>query len=135
MGYSKRSSKRKVYSTTGLPQETSVCVCSVTQLCLILCKPTDCSSLSSSVCGILQATILEWVAISYSKGSSQPRDPTCISCISWIGRRIFFFTTKLLGCPSGNKKNLKQPNLPPKGLNKRKKKKKNPSPESEERRK
>ena len=91
MGYSKRSSKRKVYSTRGLPQETSVRVCSVTQLCLILCKPMDCSSLSSSVCGILQARILEWVAISYSKGSSQPRDPTCISCISWIGRRTFFF--------------------------------------------
>ena len=44
----------------------------------------------SSVHGIFQARILEWVAISYSRGSSQPRDWTHISCISCIGRWILY---------------------------------------------
>ena len=44
-----------------------VCVSSVTQSCLTLCDPTDCSPPGSSVHGIFQARILEWVAISYSK--------------------------------------------------------------------
>ena len=43
------------------------------QLCLTLCNPVDRSPPGSSVHGILQARILEWVAISYSRGSSQPR--------------------------------------------------------------
>ena len=46
----------------------------VTQLWLTLCDPMDCSSLVSSVLEILQARILEWVAITFSRGSSQPRD-------------------------------------------------------------
>ena len=46
----------------------------VAKLCLTLCYPTDCSPPGSYVHGISQARILEWVAISYSKGSSQPRD-------------------------------------------------------------
>ena len=52
--------------------------CSVlvlTQSCLSLCDPVDCSLLSSSARGSLQATILEWVAIPFSRGSSQPREP------------------------------------------------------------
>ena len=51
----------------------------------------DCCPPGSSVHGVLQASILEWVAISSSRGSSRPRDQTCISCISCISRR--FFTT------------------------------------------
>ena len=47
-----------------------------------------CSPQVSSVPGILQARILEWVAISYSKGSSWPRDQTPVSCISYTGRQI-----------------------------------------------
>ena len=50
----------------------------VTQSCLTLCGPMDCSS-PGSVHGILQARILEWVAISFSRISSQPRDGTSIS--------------------------------------------------------
>ena len=46
----------------------------VTQLCLSLCDSIDCSPPGSSVLGILQARILEWVAIPFSRGSSQPRD-------------------------------------------------------------
>ena len=44
------------------------------QLCLILCDPMDCSLSGSSVYGILQVRILEWVAISYSTGSFRSRD-------------------------------------------------------------
>ena len=44
----------------------------VAQSCMTLCDPMDCSLLGYSVHGILQARILEWVAISFSKGSSQP---------------------------------------------------------------
>ena len=46
----------------------------VTQSCPILCDPIDCSLPGSSVCRILQARLLEWVAISFSRGSAQPRD-------------------------------------------------------------
>ena len=50
------------------------------------CYPMDCSPSGSSLHGIFQTRILEWVAISYSRGSSQPRDQTHVSCISCIGR-------------------------------------------------
>ena len=66
----------------------SVCVCVlVAQLCPTLCNPMDCSLPGSSIHGISQARILQWVAISFSRGSSQPRDQTRVSCI--VGR---FFT-------------------------------------------
>ena len=58
----------------------------VAQLCLTLCNPGDCSPPGFSVHGILQARILEWIAISFSRGSSQPRDQTRVSCIG--GRRF-----------------------------------------------
>ena len=54
----------------------------VTQLCLTLCDSMDCSSLGSSVHGILQARILEWVTMPSSRGSSWPRDQTQISHIA-----------------------------------------------------
>ena len=63
-----------------------VCVCSVAQLCLTLCDPMDCSLPGTSVYGLLQANILEWVAISLTNGSSCPRDRTRNSCISSFGR-------------------------------------------------
>ena len=46
-----------------------MCVCSVAKLCLTLCEPMDCSS-PDSVLGFLQARILEWVAVSFSRRSS-----------------------------------------------------------------
>ena len=46
----------------------------VAQSCPNLCDPMDCSPPVSSVHGILQARVLEWVAVSFSRGSSQPRD-------------------------------------------------------------
>ena len=54
----------------------------VAQLGLTLCDPMDCSLLGSSVHGIFQARVLEWVAISFSRGSSQPRDRTQVSRIA-----------------------------------------------------
>ena len=59
----------------------------VAQLCPTLCDPMDCNPPGSSVHEIFQARILEWVAISFSRGSSQPRDQTRVSCTA--GR---FFT-------------------------------------------
>ena len=49
--------------------------------CFQLCNPIDYSPPGSSVHRILQARILEWVAISFSEGSSRPRDQTRISCV------------------------------------------------------
>ena len=66
--------------------------CHVTQLCLILCDPIDCSPPGSSVHGILQATILEWVVVSFSRVSSPPRDQTPVSCIA--GRFFTIWTTR-----------------------------------------
>ena len=54
----------------------------VTQSCPTLYDPVDCSPPGSSVHGILQARVLEWVATSFSRGSSQPRDQTQVSCIA-----------------------------------------------------
>ena len=54
----------------------------VTQSCPTLCDPMDFSLLGFSVHGIIQARILEWVAISFSGGPSQPRDQTQVSCIA-----------------------------------------------------
>ena len=51
----------------------------VAQSCLTLCDPMDYSLQGSSVHGTLQARILEWVAISFSRGSSRPRDQTWVS--------------------------------------------------------
>ena len=62
-------------------------MCEVAQSCLTLCNPMDCRLPGSSVHGILQARILEWVAITFSRGSSQPRNRTQVSCI--IGRRFY----------------------------------------------
>ena len=52
----------------------SMCVCVVTQSCLVLCNLMDCSPLGSSVHGDSPARILEWIAMPSSRGSSKPRD-------------------------------------------------------------
>ena len=65
--------------------------------CPTLCDPMDCSQPGSSVLGIFQSRILEQGAISYSRGSSQPRDQTCVSCVSCVAGR--FFTTAPPGRP------------------------------------
>ena len=67
-------------------------VSEVAQSCPNFCHPMDCSLPGYSVHGIFQARILEWVAISFSKGSSQPRDQTRVSCI--VGRRFTVWATR-----------------------------------------
>ena len=52
----------------------------IVQLCPTRCDLVDCSPSGSSVHGILQARILEWIAIPFSRGSSQPRNQTLVSC-------------------------------------------------------
>ena len=58
----------------------------------LFCDPMDCSPPPSSVQRILQARILEWLAISYSRGFSQPRDPTQVSCM--VGRFFTLWATR-----------------------------------------
>ena len=75
-----------------LPSPTgSMCPCAQSlQSYLTLWDPMNCSLSGSSVHGILQARILEWVDIPFSRGSSQPRNRTCISCISCIDRLVLY---------------------------------------------
>ena len=61
------------------------------QACPTLCDPLDCSLTGSSVHSIFQTRILEWVAVSFSRGSPWPRNQTHISWVSCTARR--FFTT------------------------------------------
>ena len=64
----------------------------VAQSCPTLCDPMDCSLPHSSIHGIFQARVLEWVAISFSRGSFRPRDQTQVSCI--VGRRFTVWATR-----------------------------------------
>ena len=66
------------------------CASMYTPLCLTLCDPIDYSSPGSSVHGIFQTRILEEVAISFSRGSSQLRIQTRVSCISCFDRHILY---------------------------------------------
>ena len=85
-----------VFTTTALPVQCFLCVCVcvcvlVTRLCPTLCDPTSYSLPGFSVHGILQARILEWIAIPFSRESSQPRDWTLVSCIA--GRFLIIWAT------------------------------------------
>ena len=83
------------YSKFPLLSILHMCVL-VAQECLTLCNPMDCSPPGFSVHGILQARILEWLAIPFSRESSQPRDWTWVSFIAgrfftiWITREAHF---------------------------------------------
>ena len=74
----------------------------VAQSCPTLCDPMDCSPPGSSVHEIFQARILEWVAISFSRGSSQPRDWTWVSCTAgrfftnWATREAMYMKSIVL---------------------------------------
>ena len=71
-------------------KEKFLLMCSVVQSCLTLCYLMDISPAGSCVCGIFQARILEQIVIFSPKGSSRPRDRTCVSCVSCIGRWIIY---------------------------------------------
>ena len=68
----------------------------VAQLCLTLCNPMDCSLPGFSIQGIFQARVLEWVAISLSRGSSQPRDWTRVS--HTVDRYFTIWVTREVSC-------------------------------------
>ena len=70
--------------------EFVVCSAKLLQSFLSLCDPMDHIQPGSSIHGILQARILEWVAMPFSRRSSWPRDRTCISYISYIGRQVLY---------------------------------------------
>ena len=68
--------------------ELLCCCCLFAKSCPTLCNPMDCSPPGSSVHGILQVRMLKWVAIYFSRGSSQPRDQTQVF---WTAGRLFTF--------------------------------------------
>ena len=86
--------------------------------CVRLYDPRDCGLPGSSVHGTSQARILEWVTISFSKGSSLPGDPTCVSCIGrhnlyhWASGKVLYRGSWPLKCW----KNTAQQPLPPQWL-------------------
>ena len=78
---------------------SSKLVCVFTQSCPILCNPMGCGLSGSFVHGIFQAKILDQVVISFSRGSSQPRNLIGFSYVSSIGRRVLYHLCHL-GRPS-----------------------------------
>ena len=76
---------RSLLISTGVTLFISLCWCSLSQSCSTLCTPEDCSPQGSSVPEISQARILEWVAISSSRGFSWPRDlnPCLLYLLHW----------------------------------------------------
>ena len=88
----------------------SVCLC-VCASCPTLCDSIDCSLLGSTVHEIFQARILEWVAISFSRGSSQPRDGSPVSLVSpesdslprWVLYHCTTMDQKEWGCDIWNR--------------------------------
>ena len=68
----------------------------VAQSCPTLCNPMDCSPPGASIHGIFQARVLEWIAISFSRMSSRPRDQTWVSHIA--GRRFTIWATREAQC-------------------------------------
>ena len=86
---SRTAAQRRTRAWTGGPQrsgERKEKESEVAQWCPTLCDPMDCSLSGSSIHGIFQARVLEWIAISFSRGSSRPRNRTRVSHIA--GRRF-----------------------------------------------
>ena len=82
-----KTRKKKDAGVSGLGHHIIIWSYLVSELCLTLCDPMDCTLPGSSVHGISQARILEWAAISFSRTSSQPRHQIHISC---TGRQILY---------------------------------------------
>ena len=83
-----KSSLKMMQARATQDHELYSCMCA--QSCLTLWDPMDHSPPGSSVHGIFQARILEWVATFYSRGSYGPRNQSCFSCVSCIGRWLLF---------------------------------------------
>ena len=80
-------SRDKTLKVRGKKINPWISACGISHIWLF-CDPIDCSLPGFSVPGIFQARILDWVAISYSRGSSWPRDQTLTSWVSYIGRWV-----------------------------------------------
>ena len=81
----------KNFSKIGSYFGTRVCVCAKSlQSCLSLCNPTDCNPPDSSVRGILQARLLDWVTMPASRKYFWPRDRTHVFYVSCISRQVFY---------------------------------------------
>ena len=90
--YSRTEPESPALWADSLPSEPPVTCYVQSHICHIqLSNPMDYSPPDSSAHGILQAGMLEWVAISYSRGSSQSRDRTHISFVSCIGRQVLYY--------------------------------------------
>ena len=98
-----QTSHKRNSSTTSFKKKKGKCLFSpeilqrsewvkVAESSLVLCDPMDCNLPGSSVHGILQASVLEWVAIFFSRRSSWPRDQTQVSCIA--GRFFIIWATR-----------------------------------------
>ena len=100
------------------PWHACVCACCHFSLVWLLCDPIHGSPPGSSIHGILQATILQWVAMPSSRGSPWPRDGICHSYISCIGRYILYhlpssFSPVAQMCPTlCDSMNCSMPGLP-----------------------
>ena len=88
------------------PLDTSESESEVAQSCPTLCDPVDCSLPGSSVHGIFQAIVLEWIAISFSRGSSQTRDWTQVSGI--VDRHFTVWATREVLIRKGDTPNSEQ---------------------------
>ena len=82
-----------IFVLVTLSLEVSYLMCMCAHSCLTLCDSMDCSLPGSSIHGIFQGRILEWVAISLSRRFSRPRDWTRVSCDSCIGRWVLYHCT------------------------------------------
>ena len=91
-GLSSSEEKMTVYINLQIHIYTCMHAWSVTQLCLTLCDTLDCRLSRYPVHGIFQTIILEWVAISSSRGPSWPREWTHFSCVSWISRWVLYLS-------------------------------------------
>ena len=89
--YGKYSLEKLIAHWTLIPYHLASCMrawrfASVNSVTVQLCDRMECSPPGSSAHGILQARILEWVAVPFSRGSSRPRNRTSVSYVSCIGR-------------------------------------------------
>ena len=108
VNFSKSSNQHRLVLNQNQSDSTCSYCCSVTNSCPTLCDPMDCSLPYSFVRGVFQARILEWIAISFSRGSCWPRNQTWVSCTA--GR---FFTNWL---PFPSQGDLPDPGIKPTSL-------------------
>ena len=109
--HANQHSKYNDYVLNLLHEAPSVCVCVCVPSCSTLCDPIDCSPPGSSVHWLFQARLLEWAALSSSRGSSWSRDQTHLLYLL-LGRHILyhyttFSTRHLILCPYSNRKTTK----------------------------